>query len=276
MRHEPAVNGDRKETGDERWALCGDRRTRDSIWTGVPLGAEPRRLPVPGRLHLPGQDRGGLRAPAVLLPAVRRALVAAGGRAQVRWPAQGRPRRDAAIQLSRDAGGAFWRSRGRGDPGRGQQPAVQRRDRLHPRSQRRALPAGRQRIGTADRAAGAGRRDGDPLHGHRRPGRLLRAVPGQRAAVAAAELAGTRGRDDLDQLHLRHHGPAQGGPVHLPGRVPERAGRGDPRRPGRRFGVPVDAADVPLQRLVLPVGGHRGRRPPCDPALGGPGSRSGS
>ena len=24
--------------------------------------------------------------------------------------------------------------------------------------------------------------------------------------------------------------------------------------------VPVDAADVPLQRLVLPVGGHRGRR----------------
>ena len=33
--------------------------------------------------------------------------------------------------------------------------------------------------------------------------------------------------------------------------------------------VPVDAADVPLQRLVLPLGGHRGRRRPRVPAGGG-------
>ena len=37
-------------------------------------------------------------------------------------------------------------------------------------------------------------------------------------------------------------------------------------RPSAR--VPVDAADVPLQRLVLPVGGHRGRRHPRLPAAG--------
>ena len=38
-------------------------------------------------------------------------------------------------------------------------------------------------------------------------------------------------------------------------------------RPGRQ--VPVDAADVPLQRLVLHLGGHRGRRHPRVPAGGG-------
>jgi len=86
----------------------------------------------------------------------------------------------------------------------------------------------------------------------------------------AGELAGARRGDDLDQLHLRDHGAPQGGAVHLPRRVPERAERGDRGRPGHRFGLPVDAADVPLQRLVLPVGGHRGRGAPRDHARGGP------
>ena len=98
----------------------------------------------------------------------------------------------------------------------------------------------------------------------------VRGVPGRRVAGAAGELAGARGGDDLGQLHLRDHGPAQGGAVHLPRRVPERAERGDRGRPGHRLGLPVDAADVPLQWLVLPVGGHRRRGTPCDHARGGP------
>jgi fatty-acyl-CoA synthase len=50
-------------------------------------------------------------------------------------------------------------------------------------------------------------------------------------AGATGELAGARRGDDLDQLHLGDHGPAQGGAVHLPRRVPERAERGDRGRP---------------------------------------------
>ena len=57
-------------------------------------------------------------------------------------------------------------------------------------------------------------------------------------------------------------GRPKGVDVHLPGRVPERARRGGPLAPGFALGVPVDAADVPLQRLVLHLGGHgrSGRR----------------
>ena len=55
-------------------------------------------------------------------------------------------------------------------------------------------------------------------------------------------------------------GRAQGRRLHAPRRVPERARRGDRGRPDARERVSLDAADVPLQRLVLPVGGHRGRR----------------
>ena len=70
------------------------------------------------------------------------------------------------------------------------------------------------------------------------------------------------------QLHLRHHRAAQGRHVHPPRRLPELARRDRPQRVHRRAGVPVDAADVPLQRLVLPVGGHRGRRHARLPARG--------
>ena len=55
-------------------------------------------------------------------------------------------------------------------------------------------------------------------------------------------------------------GSAEGRRLHLPRRVPERARRGDRGRARPSPGLPVDAADVPLQRLVLPVGGDRGGR----------------
>ena len=68
-----------------------------------------------------------------------------------------------------------------------------------------------------------------------------------------------------------HDRAAEGGAVHIPRRVSECAERGDRRRAEPRVGVPVDAADVPLQRLVLPVGGDRGRGNARGDARRGPG-----
>ena len=63
------------------------------------------------------------------------------------------------------------------------------------------------------------------------------------------------------QLHERHDRAAQGRHVPPPRRVPAGAGDGAAHEARQRFRLPVDAADVSLQRLVLPVGGHRdGRR----------------
>ena len=65
----------------------------------------------------------------------------------------------------------------------------------------------------------------------------------------------------LCQLHERHHRPAEGCHVHPPRCLPAHAGRhrrGAARHPHR---LPVDAADVPLPRLGVHLGGDRdGRR----------------
>ena len=65
------------------------------------------------------------------------------------------------------------------------------------------------------------------------------------------------GRHDLDQLHERHDRPAEGRHVHAPRRVPERARRDAPRAARLALGLSLDAADVPLQRLVLHLGRDR-------------------
>ena len=80
--------------------------------------------------------------------------------------------------------------------------------------------------------------------------------------------AGGRVGGDLAQLHVRHHRQSQG--RRLP--PPRRGADVLRQRPGHRHdqasGVPVDAADVPLQRLVLPVDGLDGRRHARLPPLG--------
>src|SRR5262249_2299385 len=58
---------------------------------------------------------------------------------------------------------------------------------------------------------------------------------------------------DRAQLHVRHHGRSQGRGLSPPRRLPARHGQCADLRHGQAPGLPVDAADVPLQRLVLPV-----------------------
>ena len=76
----------------------------------------------------------------------------------------------------------------------------------------------------------------------------------------AARLARRRGQADLRGLHERHHRHAEGRRLHAPRRVSRRARR--PRRDAARARrqLPLDAADVSLQRLVLQLGGAGRRR----------------
>ena len=68
------------------------------------------------------------------------------------------------------------------------------------------------------------------------------------------------------QLHQRHDGASEGGDVPPPRRLPAVARDGAAHGRRSRLGVPLDPADVPLQRLVLQLGGDRGRRRPSVPA----------
>ena len=92
------------------------------------------------------------------------------------------------------------------------------------------------------------------------------------AAADAARLARQRGSPDLGRLHERHDRHAQGRRLHAPRRVPRRARR--PRRdaPRARQQLPLDAAHVPLQRLVLQLGAWRASAPRAS-CCGGPSRR---
>ena len=196
--------------------------------------------------------------------------MAAGQCAEVGGAAQGRPRGHAAVQLGADARGPFRRSRGGRDPRGDQQSAGEPRGRVHPQTQRCPIRADRRRARAAHRAAGAVRRHRDPLCRRRRCRRSVRAVPGRRVRREPESWL----EDEEETISINytsgHHWPAEGGAVHIPRRVSECAERGDRRRDEPRVGVPLDAADVSLQRLVLPMGGNRGQRQrtwPCAPSI---------
>ena len=95
--------------------------------------------------------------------------------------------------------------------------------------------------------------------GHRRGRRPVRGVPRRRASrERPGAVRGRRGRPHLDQLHVGHHGQPEGRDVHPPRRLPACPRRRARDRAWTRLGAPVDAADVPLQRLVPAVGGDGG------------------
>ena len=201
--------------------------------------------------------RGGVRGDHVHLRRAPRADPPAGGRAEAARGRARRPRGDAAAERDRDARAALRGARHRRGAGAAQHAPHARRLRLHPRALRGGARVRRPRAGRAARR---------PAGDHRPRG----ADRGRRAGRPAA--ARGRARAALDQLHLRHHGPPEGRHDQPPRRLPALARR-DPRgRPDGAQLLPVDAADVPLQRLGVHVGGDRGRRQARVPAEGGGGA----
>ena len=80
---------------------------------------------------------------------------------------------------------------------------------------------------------------------------------------------GRRVAGDLAELHLGHHRRPQGGRLPPPRRAPQRRRQHPHVGDAAARGVPVDAADVPLQRLVLPLDGGRRLGDERVPAAGG-------
>ena len=140
-------------------------------------------------------------------------------------------------------------------------------DRLHPRALGRARAARRPRARRAARRRPARHRDararrrGAPPR-RRRAGRRhdVRELRRRRRGAAGPVRARGREQHPLHQLHVGDDRPAEGRDVQPSRRISQRArpDRHPPPRPGHD--VPLDAAPLPLQRLVHALGGHRGRR----------------
>ena len=84
---------------------------------------------------------------------------------------------------------------------------------------------------------------------------------------AGADARRRMGRDRA-QLHLGHHRQPEGRRLSPPRRLSERARQHPRLGHAAAPGLSLDLADVPLQRLVLPVDGHGAGRDPCLPAPG--------
>ena len=177
----------------------------------------------------------------------------------------------AGTEHARDVGGQLRRAVGGCAVGGGEHPPLGRRGRLHPH----ALEC---------RGAGARsviRRAGRP---GRRPARRRAAPdPGRAASTRscwprrpAGIAPDRRAVAAVDQLHVGTTGRPKGVMYHHRGAYLQALAMVGPHRADADVGAPVDAADVPLQRLVLPVGGHRGRGDARLPAEGGSGARSGA
>ena len=165
--------------------------------------------------------------------------------------------------------GAFRRADGRRRAQRAQHPARRRDHRLHPRSRRGQGADHRPRILADHQGRAREARPQDPGHRHRRPGGARRRALGRdglrgvrRRRRPRLRLAHADGRvgSDRAQLHLGHHRQSQGRRLPPSRRVPERDGQHPRLVDAAAPGLSLDPADVPLQRLVLPLdAGGRGR-----------------
>ncbi len=222
-----------------------------------------------GRQGLSPACVGDSRAAPIHLGANLRALPAAGLGVAGSRHRQRRHGGDDGGEYARDVRGALRRA----DVGRGPQHPQ------HPprRAGARLLPAPRSRQGADHRSrvcrhhrrgARRGRRR-DPGHRHRRsarrqPGPELGRIDYEQLLDGGDPQFAWRGPADewnaiCSQLHLRHDRRSEGRRLPSPRRLPDRHRQrfvlGDAAAPR----LSVDAADVPLQRLVLPLdaGGDR-------------------
>lgn len=182
-----------------------------------------------------------------------------------------------AAEHPRDARGALWRADDRRGAEHPQRTPRRRSHRLHAATRRSQGADHRLRIPRGDpcrhryaRPPAAGGRRQRPRVWRRPPGwrtglrgAARRGRPAVRLGMAPGRVAG-----DLAELHLGHHRQPQGRGLPSPRRLPERAGQPDDLVHGPAPGVPLDPADVPLQRLVLSVDGDRAGRRPRLPAAG--------
>ncbi len=98
--------------------------------------------------------------------------------------------------------------------------------------------------------------------------RFRRARADDRGSRTASPSGRRRALAPRAQLYERNDGAAERRHVSPSRRLSAGAGDGDAHGTHERLGVSVDAADVPLQWVVLPVGGHRNGRRPSVPAEG--------
>ena len=239
---------------------CG--RPDDGLPAQRPRDPEARGRAVrrPGdRLAAAGQELAPVRLRGLRLPheAARR-------RAARARPRGRRPGRDAHVEPPRAPRDVHRRARRRLRHPHPEPPAAPRRQHVH-REPRRGQGARRRQGALAARGAvrrprrlrardrrGRGRRarGRDRLRGARRLGGRERVrLPRHR-----------RARGGRDVLHERDDRPAEGRRLLAPrDRDPRADGGGPPRPPRGRHGPP-GRADVPRERLVLPVQLHAGRR----------------
>ena len=212
------------------------------------------------------------------LPAARQRARAAGHR-------RGRHggdawRRTCPRMLEAHYGGADGRRRAQ----RAQLPAGRADHRLHPRARRREAPASPTPSSRATVARGARpAASADPGGRHRRSAADRRAAPGEQDVRGAARRGGPafewqRPADEWQALALLYTSGTTGNPkgvvYHHRGAYLNALGNALAFGLDGALGLPVDAADVPLQRLDVHVGGDGGRRHARVPSQGRPGARS--
>ena len=228
-------------------------------------------------VRLSAAARRGARRPPLHLGRDVRALAAACLRARAgghrRW-------RHGCADGGEHAGngrGAFRRADERRRAQHAEHAARRRRHRVHAAARRRQGADHRHRIRADHRACAGATRDQADSDRHRRPARARRQATGRgrlralhRRRRPRLRMAASRRRVecDLAQLHVGHHRQSEGRRLPPPRRVPERAVEHHRLGHAAARGVSVDAADVPLQRLVLPVDDGRQRRHQRLPAPG--------
>ena len=183
-----------------------------------------------------------------------------------------------AAEYPRDERAAFCGADGRRGAERAQHPARCALDRVPARSWRRQDHPGRSGIFRRDRGSADADEGPKAVRHRRRRCGLCRRKADRRNRIRGGGGAGrsglrgtTAGRRmgrHCAELHLGHHGQSEGRGDPSPRRLSQRRQQ-YPRRQSRpASGLSLDAADVPLQRLVLSLD-HRGRRRrQCLPAQG--------